>query len=425
MDSLPFDFDPLSLDFPALTLQCLQAPPTLFSSTPHPTSTSWSIQPPAQKQYEALKLYFHEEFRKWRVTCAMATTASHEELTYPPSYTHFPRDLREGVKKAEEAAAALEVQVNEHLQSTYHVWEQLPAQRKTELWGLELARSVGRRQKDVEKLKETQHAVRQENANLKTQIDQLNRLQQPREFRIVPPATIPIDKSLLSYMFDRGAKGSQSIGLNVQDRHADLDTIVSRAIDRWKTVIVSSRGPGMAGQRPLDQATPTPTSATPASVPAPVPPSQMPNRQQRSIPMPTNTQANDLQSTTTTPAAAAAAAATTTMAAASSTITANDENSDQDADAEMEDDDNFAPITPIVAKPSAQPHQQLEVPRTRGHGQRLPTTEARFAINGSGSNRGQAMPGRVNSQHGHAIMNNGDYGTLVQGVSSSEPMYMD
>ncbi|KAI4862521.1 hypothetical protein F4820DRAFT_21588 [Hypoxylon rubiginosum] len=432
MDSLPFDFDPLSLDFPALTLQCLQAPPTLFSSTPHPTSTSWSIQPPAQKQYEALKTYFQEEFRKWKVACAMATTASHEELTYPPTYTHVSRDLRESVKKAEEAAGALEAQVSEHLQSTYHVWEQLPAQRRTELWGLELARSVGRRQKEVEKLKEIQHTMKQETGNLKIQIDQLNRLQQPREFRIVPPATIPIEKSLMSYVLDLGVKGGQGIGLNTEDRHADLDTIVSRAIDRWKTVIVSSRGSGMAGQRPLDQATPMPTPTSATSSSGPTNPPQMANRkqpQQRPIPTPTNSQANDLHPMTTTAA----------VVAASNTAADNDENSDQDADAEMEDDDNFTPITPIIAKPPTQPHQQLDVPRTRGHGQRLPaTTEARFAVNGSGPNQSldvrhtmqnmnatNSMSGRIHSQHGHAIMNNGDYGTIVQGVSGSEPMYMD
>ncbi|KAI0378996.1 hypothetical protein F5Y04DRAFT_138397 [Hypomontagnella monticulosa] len=433
MNSLPFDFDPLSLDFPALTLQCLQAPPTLFSSTPHPTSTSWSIQPPAQKQFEALKAYFQEEFRKWRVICATATTASHEELTYPPSYTHFPRDVRENVKRAEEAAAALEAQVSEHLQSTYHVWEQLPAQRRTELWGLELARSVGRRQKDLDKLRESQHAIKQENMNLKMQIDQLNRLQQPREFRIVPPATIPIEQSLISYLLDLGTKGHHGVGLTAEDRHVDLDTIVSRAIERWKTVIVSSRGPGLAGQRPLDQSTPTPTSATSASAPAP--PAQMATRhqqpqQQRSISTTSNVQGNESQ-----PAITTAGMVPTTMASATpGTSGAHDDNSDQDADAEMEDDENFTPITPVIAKPPTQQHQQLDIPRTRN----MSAADSRFAVNGTMPNRGvdvrqtmqnmnagTSVAGRLHNQHGHAIMNNGDYGTIVQGVSGSEPMYMD
>ncbi|KAI5861329.1 hypothetical protein GGS23DRAFT_146588 [Durotheca rogersii] len=440
MDSLPFDFDPLSLDFPALTLQCLQAPPTLFSSTPHPTPTSWSIQPPAKKQFDALQTYFQEEFRRWRVTCSMATTASSEDLTFPPSENHAPRDVRESVKKAEGAAAALEAQVREHLQSAYNVWEQLPAQRKTELWGLELARSVGRKQKDVEKLKESQHLLKQENANLKTQIDQLNRLQQPREFRIVTPTTFPIEQSLLSYLLDMGYKGRQGVGLHTEDRHVDLDTVVSRAIDRWKSVIVSTRGVGMAGQRSLEQATPTPTSTTsnptpaPPSQPAAANPQQQPPQPQRSVPTPTTIQQTDIQPVTTVVTAPSASIET-------------EDNSDQDADAEMEDDESFTPITPIITKPlpTQQQHQtlqqqQLEMPRTRGREQQM--QNARFAMNGAAPGRGgivdvrqtmqnmnnvnvaaTSMPARMHA-HGHAMMNNGDYGAaVVQGVT--EPMYMD
>ncbi|KAI1472225.1 uncharacterized protein F4812DRAFT_3620 [Daldinia caldariorum] len=440
MDSLPFDFDPLSLDFPALTLQCLQAPPTLFSSTPHPTSSSWSIQPPAQKQFEALKAYFKEEFRKWKVACATATTSTHEDLTYPPSKAILPRDARDAVKRAEEAAAKLEAQVCEHLQSTYHVWEQLSLQRRTELWGLELARSVGRRQKEVEKLKEKHFSIRQENANLKTQIDQLNRLQQPREFRIAPPTTIPIEESLLSYLLDLGSKGYRGVGLEPDDRHVDLDTIVSRAIERWKAVIVSSRGAGMAGQRTLDQTTSTtPTSTTTNPVPAPQaqmaahpqqPQQPQQHQQQGSISIASNTQLNE-------PAATAVTMSATTMAPATSTTP--DENSDQDADAEMEDDENFATITPVIAKPPTQPHQQLEISRTRNIDQRVSgNTKTHFAVNGTMPNQGidvrqtmqnlnagASVPGRMHSQHGHAIMNNGDYGSIVQGVNGGEPMYMD
>src|SRR5262245_6638268 len=102
-NSMPFDFDPLSLDFPSLTLQCLRPPPTLFSSTQHPTSTSWSVQCPGQREFEALQAYFAEEFRQWRITCASATTAVTEELPYPPTNTPL-RDVREAVKRAEASA---------------------------------------------------------------------------------------------------------------------------------------------------------------------------------------------------------------------------------------------------------------------------------------------------------------------------------
>src|SRR6185312_12953677 len=139
---MPFDFDPLALDFPALTLQCLQPPPTLFSSTQHPTSTSWSVQFPGQREFDALQAYFEEQFQQWKCSCALATTASMEELVYPPKEGPFP-NAKDAVKKAEKQAETLEKQVKEHLQSAYAVWATLPETRRNELWVLELARGVG------------------------------------------------------------------------------------------------------------------------------------------------------------------------------------------------------------------------------------------------------------------------------------------
>ncbi|KAK7935496.1 hypothetical protein PG985_000991 [Apiospora marii] len=430
MNSVPFDFDPLALDFPALTLQCLQAPPTLFSSTPHPTSTSWSIQPPAQKQFDALKTWFQEEFRKWKVACAAATTASSDDLTYPPSQTHAPLDLRESVKKAEKAAANLEKQVNEHLQSTYAVWEQLPPQRRSELWTLELARSVGRRQKEVDKFKESQHYLRQESVNLKSQIDQLNHLQQPREFRVMPPATVPFNPSIVSYCLEFGMKGPQSVGLNLDDRHVDLTTLVSRAIERWKNVIVSSRGSGMSSQRPLEQPTPTPAAAHTATPDSPVIAQPKPAatslqaQPRHAVAAPGTTPSNDVRANTTP----------TTTASASAASVANDDNSDQDADAEMEEDDfPMNTSTPVVAKPlQQQQQQQLEVPRTRRLGG---GNEGRFTVDGLATqtaDMGRSLQTLNNSAQGgnqraRNTTNKTGYSAPVQsvGAGGGDPMYMD
>ncbi|KAI2636766.1 hypothetical protein GGS21DRAFT_47184 [Xylaria nigripes] len=424
MNSLPFDFEPLALDFPALTLQCLQAPPTLFSSTPHSTSSSWSIQSPGQKQYEALQMYFRDEFRKWRVACATATTISADDLTYPPSETNLPLDMREGVKRAEKAATLLEKQVHEHLQSTYQVWEQLPPQRRSELWGLELARSVGRRQKELEKVKEAQHAIKQENANLKTQIEQLNRLQQPREFRILPPATLPIEETFMNYLLSLGASGVKGVGVTVEERHVDLNTMVSRAIDRWKSVIVSARGAGMGGQKPLDQMTPMATSASETPIMPLCPPSQCSSATQ-----PTMQIAHGL------PTAMPTGPSTTT--AASSAV--EEENSDEDADAEMDEGDAFAPIVPVSAEAPVSIQPQLEVSRMRGHGQRgTMSTDARLSVNGKSSmdrgmsvrhsmqnaNAASAMAAQRQPQQGH-ISSDEYTASTNQGVICGDAMYID
>jgi hypothetical protein len=268
---MPFDFDPLSLDFPALCLQCLEPPPTLFSSTQHPTPTSWSIAPPGEKQDQALLAYFREEFRKWKITCASATTAIMEELTYPPSQAAtFQENTRDLVQKAERAAERLERQVIEHLASAFSVWQQLPPQRRQELWILELARSVGRKQKEVDKLRETQHSLEQENTNLKSQIDHLNRLQQPREFKVANPMTWEMSQKMIQLAAEAGVSGRRVVGLNLDDRHSDLNTVVSSAIDRWKNVIVSSRATGgLAAQKPLEQpSAQIPTTTTQPPTPA-------------------------------------------------------------------------------------------------------------------------------------------------------------
>lgn len=260
---MPFDFSPLSLDFPALCLQCLEPPPTLFSSTPHPTSTSWSIRPPGERQKEALSTYFQEEFRKWKALRAAATTAVMEELLCPPSQAAAQREnSAHVVQKAEQAADTLENQVTEHLESAFQVWEQLPAQRQQELWILQMARSISTKRKEVDTLKETQYSLRQETANLRAQIDQLNRQQQPREFRIVPPMTMKVDEKMVELWTESETSGRR----RTDDHRSDLNAVVSGAIERWKSVILTARAAsGMITQRPLDESSvplKTPISAT-------------------------------------------------------------------------------------------------------------------------------------------------------------------
>ena len=84
---------------------------------------------------------------------------------------------------------------------------------------------------------------------------QLTRLQQPREFKIAPPSTMYIDEKLLKCIIETGVmQVKDSVGFDLADRHSDLNTIVSRVIDRWKTVIVSTRSVtrGPQSQLPLN-----------------------------------------------------------------------------------------------------------------------------------------------------------------------------
>lgn len=253
--STPFDFDPLSLDFPALTLQCLEPPPTLFSSTQHPTPTSWSITPPGQRQQEALCAYFAKEFRKWKATCTATTKAIIDDGTCASPAPSLKPNVDDAVHQAMEVVGSLEEKVYEHIQNSFKVWAALTQEQRTRLWIVELARGVGRKQKDIDKLTQAQQSMRQENANLRSQIEQLNRSQQPYEFKIAPPTTIFLEPRMLANLREEGVvPGTGGTGLNLGGHGADLGTVVTSAIDRWKNVVLSARSAtsGLQAQQPLN-----------------------------------------------------------------------------------------------------------------------------------------------------------------------------
>lgn len=251
---MPFNFNPLSLDFPALCLECLEPPPNVFSSTPHSTSTSWSINPPGDKEKEVLLAYFQEEFRKWKLSCANKMAAVLEEMPRATSQSSSQQeDSARAVQNAQWAAEKLENQVNEHLMSAFLVWSRLPAQRQQELWVLEMARSISSKREEAETLRREQRSLRQENKNLRTQLDQLNQQQQPKEFRLVPPMTLKVDEKLLEFWTDPAARGQRQAGAGFQDHGPDLNSVVNGAIDRWKSIILTARAArGLTTQRPLD-----------------------------------------------------------------------------------------------------------------------------------------------------------------------------
>lgn len=264
---MPFEINPLSLDFPALCLQFLEPPPTLYSSTPHTTSTSWSINPPDHKQKDALTIYFCQQFRKWKASCAAATAVAAEDLTCRASLgTTKQEDINSLVQRADEVAVNLEKKVAEHLSVAYQTWDILPAQRQLESWNLEMARTIGRKQKQVSALQETQYSLKQQNANLKSQLDSVNLEKQPKEFRIIPPMTLKVDEAMKELWVEAGPGDRSARGLDMGGNHTDLGTLVSGAIERWKSVVVASRtASSIHLQREFDHASApikTPMSAT-------------------------------------------------------------------------------------------------------------------------------------------------------------------
>lgn len=265
-----FDYDPLTLDFPALCLHCLPPPPTLFQTIPLPTSTSWSINPPDDQQYQALRSHFSAAFHKWRVSCAIATTATSDDLSYPPPQSLFEGldDPSEIARKAEASASEQEQRISEHLHAAFAHWNSLPQNKRQEIWMLEFARSVGRKSEEIQKLKKEKEFNQQETQHLKQQVDEMSRLQHPREFKLVSPTTLAVTSELMNEMGELGLK-YKGIGFDLMDRHVHLDTVIERAIGRWRDVVKGARGGGngLAGQRSLSGEQSLPQSATaPAAV---------------------------------------------------------------------------------------------------------------------------------------------------------------
>lgn len=237
--------------------------------------------------------------------------------------------------------------------------------------------------------------------------------------------------------------GRRTVGLNIDDRHLDLGTIVSSAIERWKNVIVSTRSTsGLDAQRPLEQAASAPPSQAGSSsmgtndgneAAAVAPGSSTQAQNQNQAPQPR--QHHAIQAVQDPPrpgqhhfgtrpkgyAHAAGRHASTTapntsiLSAPPSVVTISadhdDEISDQDADAEMEDDDSLGfPAMNAAPQPHQSRHQvqarqqvasmpeqhavQLDVPRTRG------AERPRFAVIANSTGRRANSASATHVGHG-------------------------
>ncbi|CAG8973102.1 hypothetical protein HYALB_00007579 [Hymenoscyphus albidus] len=250
-----FDYDPLTLDFPSIVLRCLPPPPTLYQAMPIASSASWSIQPPDDQQYQALREHFANEFNRFRVSCQVATTVAHDDLSYPPPHPDFDDlldDPAEIARRAENEASELESRVSEHLHAVFAHWSSLSHPKRQEIWILEMARALGRQSEEIQKLKKEKEYAQQETAHLKIQVDELSRLQHPREFKLVSPSTMPIDSDTISRLGEIGMT-RKYVGHDMSSVNLHLDTAIDRAIGKWKIVVKEARGSGngLLAQRSL------------------------------------------------------------------------------------------------------------------------------------------------------------------------------
>lgn len=254
----PFDYDPTKLDFPALTLYCLEPPPTLHAIVPFATSNSWAIEPPGEKQYNALKSHFESAFRQWRVKESVSIQPKPNDYTWPPPPSIAGYEENTGEEKVQQVRLAmvneLELKISSHVHNAYSSWQTLPVSHKAELWLVELARSVGRKANMIKECRTGMETLLQENEHLREQVEQLSRCQQPREFQMMPPSTIAMSAKAMLTLGEWSLQNAPpGIGLNLADKELDLGDLVKTSVTRWKKLVQQNRqqSTGMANQREL------------------------------------------------------------------------------------------------------------------------------------------------------------------------------
>ena len=339
-----FDYNPLSLDFPSLCLHCLPPPPTLHAAVPIHHPNSWNISAPGDNQYEALRAHFSTAFRNHRNRVAIASTAPVDDLSYPPpaNYTFPDQDTAEQARQAEAHIDELEQKVNSHIHDIFAAWTSLSSSRRAEVWTMELARSVGRKSIEVEKLEKEREYERQVMEHLRQQNDDISRLQHPREFRLVAPRTIPISQDAVN-MFgeDRERFEGHLIGWDLVDRKEKIEVVMEKAVTRWKNVVRDARGAaqnGFQNQRSLSHASILQSPTLTNNITRGLPPGNLASPLSNQRPISNLTQS---------------------LSNPNEMDTLSDDDADADADADMEEEGTYAGMGSLSNLGNAGHEQQL------------------------------------------------------------------
>ena len=237
----PFDSDILCLTFPAMCLRYLSTPPTIFSTHPIATNRSWSVETPGPAQLESLQRWLENKLQNWRQ--GTRDVALEKEHLVKGMNGHMARHQLE--TQGEE-----EAKYTKHLHDAFQAWKALPEKQKQETWRVESLHAYAREQGKRKEAETRLRRVEQEAQHLRAQVDQLSKCQQPREFVLFPPKTLPLPA-------ETAKAASETIGFDTADWDYD------RLVAKWKNRLQHDRN--MAGQIPLPNAPKSWNFSTPAA----------------------------------------------------------------------------------------------------------------------------------------------------------------
>lgn len=218
----PFEFDWFGQTFPSLCLRCLSRPLGISSNTPNINDLSWPISIPGSSQLDAIRRRLDDRLRFWR------------KQRSDPNRSYGEDNMEE------------DRSYQEHLRNAFASYNSLSESEKRDIWQLESLRAFAREQVEHGETHIKLQRAGQEVANLRIQLDRLNKYQQPREYILFPPASIPITREAVDLVSE-----------STLSETWDYDKLVSK----WKTRIQSSRN--------SQQSLPAPSQifSTPTTIP--------------------------------------------------------------------------------------------------------------------------------------------------------------
>lgn len=324
------------MSFPSLCLHILPSPSTLFSPTPFPTSESWSINPPNQKQFDALNRTVHERllvFQRQRQQQQFSSpstngTNSSSSLPTPPLYDPDPQKLFA------------------HLADAWSHWKSLPDQQKYDAWQLEILRSYSRAEELRKRAESDLEAAKRE-------IEQLRSARCSGTWPVAAPA--PTENPL--HVPTDTMKQLGRHGLDVSNWDYD------RLIEKWRNVVRDNRktSNGMSAQRALCSPSGPQTGTSSSSA------NCMNGHQFYTV----NGNGGNCPSgnaKTGNPIFSAPSTRTNSLQSADNSVEGDDDASDDDADADVDAEDATPGATVHINGPQHQqpPHSQA------GHAQHHP-----------------------------------------------------
>lgn len=218
----PFEFDWFGQTFPSLCLRCLSKPSAISSNTPITSDLSWPISIPESSQLDAIRRRLDDRLRLCR------------KPRGDPNHPNGKGDTEE------------DRSYHEHLRNAFNSYNSLPDSEKRDVWQLESLRAFAREQQEHGETHHKLQRTEQEAANLRIQLDRLNKYQQPREYILFPPSGMPISREAVDLVSESTSSDTW-----------DYDKLVSK----WKTRIQSSRN--------SQQSLPAPSQifSTPTTIP--------------------------------------------------------------------------------------------------------------------------------------------------------------